>query len=159
MKHLRLIHLYKGPLRSGSYCFLLCLLALALSACQDLIGSGKAILNPPQASASASVPPADAGLLLLLVPDGQAMTHPLVTAWIDAGSELEFRIQAVTDQQFRAMGLNALKYAGLILPDRLHVVTDDVLMKLIRDYTQAGGQTLLVHDFGTLTLDGNLKPT
>ena len=159
MKYLRLIHLYKGPLRFGSYCFLSCLLAFALSACRDSIGSGKAILNPPQASAPPSVPPADAGLLLLLVPDGQALTHPMVTAWIDAGSELGVRIQAVTDQQFRAMGLNALKYAGLILPDRLHIVTDDVLIKLIRDYTQAGGQTLLVHDFGTLTLDGNLKPT
>ena len=67
-------------------------------------------------------------------------------------------MRPITDLQFRAMGDAALKYAGLILPDRLHVVADDVLMKLIRDYTQAGGQTLLVHDFGTLTLDGNLKP-
>ena len=147
MKYLRFIHFYKRALRFGSFCFLSGLLALALSACLDSIGSDKAILNSQQVSAPASVAPADAGLLLLLDPDGQVMTHPLVTSWIDAGSELGVRIQAVTDQQFRAMGLNALKCAGLILPDRLHIVTDDVLIKLIRDYTQAG-----VRRFWSMTL-------
>ena len=100
----------------------------------------------------------DPGLLLLLVPDGQLLTHPMVTAWVDAASEIGVRIQPVTDRQFKKMGNSALNFAGLILPDQLHVVADDALLKSIRDYTLAGGQTMLVYDFATLALDGNAKP-
>ena len=39
------------------------------------------------------------------------------------------------------------------------MVADNGLLSSIRDYTQAGGQTMLVYDFGTLTLDFNAKPT
>ena len=133
-------------------------MACALAGCVEQSVSNPAS-TPRYANTSESLPPADAGLLLLLVPQGAELESPLVTAWLDAASEVGVRMHPVTDLQFRAMGDAALKYAGLILPDRLHVVADDVLIKLIRDYTQAGGQTLLVHDFGTLTLDGNLKPT
>lgn len=101
----------------------------------------------------------DAGLLLLLVPDNQGVATPMVTAWIDAASELGVRIQTISTGQFNNLGTAALNYAGLVLPDQLHVVADDALIKSIRDYTQAGGHTMLVYDFGTLTLDGNLKPT
>ena len=87
------------------------------------------------------------------------MTNPMLTAWFDAASEIGIRIQTVTDKQFKKMGMAAQNYAGLILPDQLHAVADDALLKSIRDYTQAGGQTLLVYDFGTLTLDGNSRPT
>ena len=44
------------------------------------------------------------------------------------------------------------------MPDRFDVIADNALLKSIRDYTQAGGDTLLVYDFGTLTFDLNLKP-
>ena len=130
----------------------------ALSGCLDQTGGTNPVLNSQQASRSTSVPPTDAGLLLLLVPDAQALTHPLVTAWIDAGSEIGVRIRTVTDSQFKALGFGVQKYAGLILPDQLHVVADDVLVKAIREYAVAGGNVMLVHDFGTLTLDGNNKP-
>ena len=93
----------------------------------------------------------------MLVPQGQILTDPLVTAWLDAASEIGVRIQPITDRQFKNMGMDSLNYAGLILPDQLYVVADNALLKSIREYTQAGGHTLLVYDFGTLTLDFNLK--
>ena len=142
--------------------FLCCvtgLFASALSACVEQTGSSNAELQSRQASAPDNLPPADAGLLLMLVPEGQVLASPLVTAWMDAGSEVGIRIRAVTDRQFQAMGNTALKYAGLILPDQLHLIVADELLKSIRNYTQAGGHTLLVYDFGTLALDGNQKPT
>ena len=133
-------------------------MAYALAGCVEQ-SAGSAATNPSRANTSENLPPADVGLLLLLVPQGLELASPLVTAWLDAASETGVRMLPVTDLQFRAMGDAALRYAGLVLPDRLHVVAEDALMKSIRDYTQAGGQTLLVHDFGTLTLDGNRQPT
>ena len=82
----------------------------------------------------------------------------MVTAWVDAASEIGVRVHPISDRQFKNLGAEALKYAGLILPDQLHVIADNALLKSIRDYTQAGGNTMLVYDFGTLTLDSNLKP-
>ena len=101
----------------------------------------------------------DPGLLLLLVPEGQPLEQPQVTAWMDAAGEQGLRLQAVTDRQFMALGAQALKYAGLVLPDQLHAIASDELVRAIRDYTTAGGNTLLVYDFGTFKLDGNQKPT
>ena len=113
---------------------------------------------PPEAGTLA-LAAADPGLLLLLVPEGQRMATPQVSAWMDAASETGVRLQAVTERQFRALGADALKYAGLVLPDQLHPIASDALLQAVRDYTSAGGHTLLVFDFGTLTLDSNQKPT
>ena len=134
------------------------MLLAALSGCTELSDSRNSTLNFRQASKSDFAPPADPGLLLMLVPEGQILTNPMVTAWFDAASELGVRIQTITDRQFKNLGTAALNYAGLILPDQLYVVADNALLKSIRDYTKAGGHTLLVYDFGTLTLDFNLKP-
>ena len=129
-----------------------------LSACTELTDARPQTSQSRQISTSDFASPPDPGLLLLLVPQGQLLTDPLVTAWFDAASEIGVRIQPITDGQFKNLGSAALSYAGLILPDQLFLVADNVLLKSIRDYTQAGGHTLLVYDFGTLTLDFNLKP-
>lgn len=134
------------------------LLAWVLYGCVGPTGASKPLFNPRTASAPDSLPPPDAGQLMLLVPQGQVLTSPLVTAWVDAASEIGVRIQVVTDAQFRAMGDAALQYAGLVLPDQLHLIADDELLTSIRSYTQAGGQTLLVYDFGAFALDSNQKP-
>ena len=158
MKFLKLKHRLKLPLRFFYHCLVAGLTAAALSGCVELSGNKSPVLTTQQAGSAQSAPAGDTGLLLLLVPDAQVLTDPLVTAWVDAGSELGVRIQAVTDRQFREMGENALRYAGLILPDKMHVVADDALLKSIRDYTQAGGQTLLVYDFATMSLNANNIP-
>ena len=162
MKYLRVSQLCKLLLKTCFSHFLVAVGAMAfafMSGCMQLNSSNHPVLPAPQASTAEFAYEADAGLLLLLVPQGQILTAPMVTAWTDAGSELGIRIRPVTDQQFKSLGPNALKYAGLILPDQLHTVADDELVKAIRVYTQAGGNTLLVHNFGTLVLDGNGQPT
>jgi len=113
----------------------------------------------PDAAATADTTPVDPGVLLLLVPDGQLLNHPHVTAWMDAASEEGVRMQAVTDTEFRALGPRALRYAGLVLPDQIHAIADDVLLQAITRYTESGGHTLLAYDFGIFRLDSNQKPT
>ena len=98
-----------------------------------------------------TAPAVDAGALMLLLPDGQNMNDPRIAAWLDAASELGIRIQPVTDAQFMALGSAVQAYAGLILPDGLHVQASDAIVGAVRDYTQQGGRTMLVFDFGALT--------
>ena len=90
---------------------------VALSACTESSDTRKPKLNSRLASTYdfASLP--DPGLLLLLVLQAQILTDPLVTAWLDAASEIGVRIQPITDRQFKNLGMAALNYAGLILPD------------------------------------------
>ena len=140
-------------------CFLSVLLAAALGGCaeQNNMASVPENARPPVANKLPTV--SDPGLLMLLLPNGQKLNSPEVTAWIDAASEDGVRLQPVTDREFMALGPEALKYGGLVLPDLLHPIATEVLLKAVRDYTTAGGNTLLVHDFGIFALDGNQQPT
>ena len=147
------------PKKFGFACLFAVLLLWVLYGCVEQTGGSRSLLNPLTSSTQDNFPLPDAGLLLLLVPQGQQLASPLVTAWVDAASEIGVRIQPITDPQFHAMGDAALKYAGLILPDQLHLIADEALLKSIRSYTEAGGQTLLVYDFGAFALDSNRIPT
>jgi hypothetical protein len=100
----------------------------------------------------AAVATPDPGMLLFLLPDGQDVKDPRVMAWIDAAGEEGVRLLPVTDSAFLQMGTTALAYAGLILPDSLHALATDALISAIQNYTAGGGKTMLVFDFGALTL-------
>ena len=93
----------------------------------------------------------DSGLLLLLVPDNQNMADPQIHAWVDAASEEGVRLQPITDTQFLKLGRGATGFAGLILPDSMHTHASDELIAAITSYTQSGGNTMLVYDFGAQT--------
>ena len=134
------------------------LFATGLSGCAEQTGINNSGFNPQDTNAPYTTLEADGGLLLMLVPEGLALTNPMVTAWVDAGSEIGVRIQPVTDRQFRMLGRGALKFAGLILPDQLHLVAENELLWSIRSYIRAGGQALLVYDFGTFALNWNQRP-
>ena len=95
----------------------------------------------------------------MLVPDGHALNHAEITAWSDAASEIGVRLRPITDKQFMALGDNALKFAGLVLPDLSHPIATSELLNAVRTYTIAGGHVMLVYDFGVYALDGNQKPT
>jgi hypothetical protein len=134
----------------------------AFSAAGTPLGEG-VVLQPENLLMQASAQPlalgamalpavADPGALLLLLPDGQDVNDPRVAAWLDAASEVGVRIQPVSDSQWLALGVNAQGYAGLILPDDLHVQASDALVSAITEYTRQGGRTLLVFDFGALTM-------
>lgn len=109
-----------------------------------------ALFNTAAVINVASTP--DPGVLLLLVPDGQNLADPRISAWVDAALELGVRIQPVTDSQFLQLATTPANFAGLILPDGLHTVASDELIAAVVRYTQNGGKTMLVFDFGALTL-------
>ena len=125
--------------------------AKALSLTASPSGSSLTEPSPSVAAASAAMPMPDPGVLMLLLPDGQNMADPGVSAWVDAASELGVRVQPVTDSQFMALGNAARGFAGLILPDGLHVQATDVLLAAVKHYTEQGGRSMLVFDFGALT--------
>ena len=155
--------LFSKPFRSSSNAiliiFLSVLLTAALGGCAEQNNTASAAQNAGAPVVDKLPTAPDPGLLLLLVPDGQKLASPEVTAWTDAASEDGVRLQPVTDRQFMALGPEALKYGGLVLPDVLHPIATEALLKAVRDYTTAGGSTLLVHDFGIFALDGNQKRT
>jgi hypothetical protein len=106
--------------------------------------------QPVKAAVSLAAP--DPGLLLLLVPDGIDDQDPGIMAWEDAAREVGVRMAPITDSQFLGLGTSgALAYAGLVLPDQIHTVATDQLVQAVRDFTSAGGQTLLTFDFAALT--------
>jgi len=114
-------------------------------------------LAPSAMAVSASaLPPPDPGLLLLLLPDDQDTSDARVQAWIDAAIEEGVRLQPISDSAFLALGDAAQGYAGLVLPDDLHVLATDSLLAAVQRYTEAGGKTLLCFDFGALTLAGDV---
>ena len=125
---------------------LLCAFSLTLTACLNHVRTD--IAGLPHAF-SPSAPP-DQGVLLLLVANKQLLSAPEITAWVDAASEQGVRLQAITDKQFMTLGENAHGYAGLVLPDQSHRFADHALVWAIRNYTTAGGRTLLVYDFAAL---------
>jgi hypothetical protein len=109
------------------------------------------------ASANAStLPVADPGLLLLLLPDTQDPQDARVQAWLDAALEEGVRVAPVSDSQFLQLGDAAQSYAGLILPDSLHVQATDTLVSAVQQYVEQGGKAMLVFDFGALTLLGDV---
>lgn len=113
----------------------------------------------PNKASTSGVENPDPGLLLMLVPEGQALERAEITAWTDAASEVGVRLQPVTDKQFTALGAKALLFAGLILPDLSHPIANSELLQAVKSYVEAGGSAMLVYDFGAYALDGNQKPT
>lgn len=109
-----------------------------------------------QAVQVSALPAPDPGQLLLLLPDDLASDDPRIAAWRDAAHEVGVRLRTVSDSEFLALGADARGFAGLVLPDDLHTLASDALIEAVRQYTQAGGQTLLGFDFGALTLAGGV---
>jgi hypothetical protein len=118
-------------------------------------GGGGTTPSPPSPINNGAYDP---GLLLMLVPDNYAAADHRVAAWVDAASEQGVRLIAVTDTQFAALGANALRYAGLVLPDDLHSIATDATLAAVKSYVNSGGMALLTFDFGALTLDGIGQP-
>ena len=128
--------------------------ALPAQALSIRASSSRTLVSEPVqslATAFAAVPTPDPGVLMLLLPDGHDVADPGVAAWVDAASEIGVRVQPMTDAQFMALGDAARGFAGLILPDGLHVQATDELLSAVRQYTEQGGRSMLVFDFGALT--------
>lgn len=148
---------------------LLLAIAAALTACGGG-GSGQP-LDPggstgpgtdgqPEPVPPTALGPVDPDLLLLLVPDTLAPGDGArVGAWLDAASEVGARMRPVTASEFLTMGsTDARRYGGLVLPDTIHSLVDDALVDAVRDYTHAGGRTMLVYDFAALVKNAEGEP-
>ena len=136
----------RSAIARSSAAVLLYIFSLTLTACLNHAKTDVAEL--PHAF-SPSTPP-DPGVLLMLVANEQLLSAPEITAWVDAAAEEGVRLQAISDKQFMALGESAHGYAGLVLPDQSHRFADHALVWAIRNYTAAGGRTLLVYDFAAL---------
>ena len=86
----------------------------AVSSCTEPAETRNTALGSQQTTSADFAHPPDPGLLLLLVPQGQLLTDPMLTAWLDAASEIGVRMQPITDRQFNRLGATALSYAGMI---------------------------------------------
>jgi peptidoglycan/xylan/chitin deacetylase (PgdA/CDA1 family) len=96
----------------------------------------------------------EADRVLLLVPDGTDFSDPQVTVWLDAGSEEGLHVVPMRDSSFMRPLFGKPRFAGVILPDSIHLKASDLLVSAVRDYVSAGGKLLLVYDAGTKSLDG-----
>lgn len=89
--------------------------------------------------------------LALLVPDDTNLDDPKLTAWLDAAKEEGVKLEVLTASQFlRPFPFSLSRYAGLILPDSIHVMMSETLIGGVHDYVGSGGKLMLVFDAGTL---------
>ena len=99
--------------------------------------------------ARAATPPS-VDVIAVLVPDKVDVTDPLVTAWLDAGSEEGLHVVAMHDSDFLRARVSGAKVEGVILPDTIHRAASDILAGALTRYVEQGGALLLVGDGGVL---------
>jgi Polysaccharide deacetylase len=92
--------------------------------------------------------------LLLLLPDGTAVSDPRVTVWLDAASEEGLHVVPVHDSAFVRPLFNETECAGVILPDSIHQRASDAFLMSLRHFVKDGGKLMLVYDAATLSLEG-----
>jgi hypothetical protein len=88
--------------------------------------------------------------IVLLVPDKANFADPVVTMWLDAGSEEGLHVVAMHDSDFLRDCMSGARFKAVILPDTLHRSASDVLIGGISHYVEQGGNLMLVGDAGVL---------
>ncbi len=88
--------------------------------------------------------------VLLLLPDSVRADDPKVMPWLDAGAEEGLHLQPMRDSEFLALGDQAQQYAGVIVPDQVHLRASAALVLALQTYVAQGGQLMLVFDAGVL---------
>jgi Polysaccharide deacetylase len=97
---------------------------------------------------------AEAGELILLVPDGASFSDPQVTVWLDAASEEGLHLIPMHDSDFLRPLFGRPKCAGVILPDSIHQEASDLFVGAIHDYVADGGNLMLVYDAAAKSIQG-----
>lgn len=92
--------------------------------------------------------------LLLVLPDEAAPDAVAVQAWRDAADELGFPLATATASQLMR-DASLARQSALILPDQLHRRMGDVLLQRLREQVRDGARLMLVHDAGSMDLDGH----
>jgi len=91
--------------------------------------------------------------LLVLIPDSLDSDTPAVRLWLDAASEEGLHLEAIHDSDF-LNPLATVHAAGVIVPDQLHRIANDVLIAQLYQYARAGGNLMIVYDACTWDLNG-----
>ncbi len=94
-----------------------------------------------------------AGMVVLL-PDGFDQSDARVMAWRDTADEEGLSLSFMHDTEFMALGHEALTYSGFIMPDQVHQMASDELIKALEVYVSQGGKLMLVYDAGALLPNG-----
>jgi hypothetical protein len=98
--------------------------------------------------------PSKVDAIALLLPDDADVKDPKVTVWTDAMAEQGLQTAIVRDSEFLSPVFATKKYAGVIMPDQVHVKASDALVAGVISYVNGGGKLLLNFDAGSLTDTG-----
>src|SRR2546425_12252608 len=96
---------------------------LWLAACGTLLMMGAT--GRAGAATAPSVPLKKIDSLALLLPDTANLTDPRITIWTGAIAEEGLPLAILRDADFLKPGFDATQYAGVILPDQVHVTASD----------------------------------
>ena len=94
----------------------------------------------------------------LLLPDGVAISNPLVRLWLDAAAETGVPMRAVRASRFLRPAGPVRGPRAIVLPDSVHRRASDALLERIDAFVERGGGLLLVYDAATLRLNGTYAP-
>jgi hypothetical protein len=91
---------------------------------------------------------ADDGLqpLALLLPDAQALAHPVTRAWLQVAREEGVPLTPMLADEFLHRMANGQRLAGVVLPDTVHTRASDLLVSQLYRHVDEGGQLLLAFD-------------
>lgn len=112
------------------------LLALRLGAAAALPGAG----------AQAAVDGAEVQAVTLLLPDAQALEHPVTQAWLQVAREEGVPMQPMLSDEFLHRMANGQRLPALVVPDKVHAVASDLLVGQLYRHVAEGGQLLLAFD-------------
>ena len=111
--------------------------------------------SPAAAALTDPVVRSGVDIIALLLPDGADTADPRITVWLDAAREEGLHLQPLTDSQFlQQQAAGSLGYAGVIMPDQVHITASDALVSAIQSYASGGGTLMLVYDAGVQDQNG-----
>lgn len=84
--------------------------------------------------------------VVLLLPDRQALTHPITQAWLDAAAEEGLTVQTMSSDRFVRAVARREAIGGVLVPDTVHRQASDVWVQALQTYVRRGGHALISHD-------------
>ena len=84
--------------------------------------------------------------IVLLVPDRQALDHPVTQAWLDAAHEEGLAVQTMSSDRFVRAVARGETLAGVLVPDTVHTQASDVWVQALDHHVRQGGHALISHD-------------
>jgi hypothetical protein len=100
----------------------------------------------PGAEPQAAVAGAQVQAVTLLLPDAQALSHPVTQAWLQVAREEGVPLQPMVSDEFLHRMANGQRLPAVVVPDKVHSVASDLLVGQLYRHVAEGGQLLLAFD-------------